>query len=36
MLESSEMNFETRMVSPERTTNDTDDIEVSFRIYRTG
>lgn len=31
MLESSEMNFESRMVSPERTTNDTDDIEVSLR-----
>ena len=31
MLESSEMNFETRMVSPEKNTNDTDDIEVSLR-----
>ena len=31
MLESSEMNFETRMVSPEKTTNDTDDIEVTLR-----
>ena len=31
MLESSEMNFESRMVSPERTENDTDDIEVTLR-----
>ncbi len=31
MLESSEMNFESRMVSPQKTENDTDDIEVSLR-----
>lgn len=31
MLESSEMNFESRMVSPEKNTNDTDDIEVTLR-----
>lgn len=31
MLESSEMNFESRMVSPERNENDTDDIEVTLR-----
>ena len=31
MLESSEMNFESRMVSPQKTQNDTDDIEVSLR-----
>lgn len=31
MLESSEMIFENRMVSPEKTTNDTDDIEVTLR-----
>ena len=31
MLESSEMIFESRMVSPERTTTDVDDIEVTLR-----
>lgn len=31
MLESSEINFESRMVSPQKTENDTDDIEVSLR-----
>lgn len=31
MLESSEMNFEERMVSPKKTENETDDFEVSLR-----
>ncbi len=31
MLESSEMNFESRMVSPQKTETDTDDIEVNLR-----
>lgn len=31
MLESSEMNFEERMVSPKKTENETDDFEVTLR-----